>query len=218
MWDAITGEIRQLSEFVQTENGITVPTKLKSEQSWFVVFTNADAKNIKSSYKTNFQEPEVIQTLNQPFTVDFSNKEIGPEKPVVFEELTDWAESNDERIKYYSGTAVYTTTFNMAALPENGEVFINLGNVSVMAEIKLNGEVVGGVWIAPYRLNISGLLKQGENTLEIEVANLWRNQMIKDKSLPEVEKYTWTVVDDIKEGEEPHSSGLLGPVTIETIN
>lgn len=218
LWDAVTGEIRQLSEFTQNENGTMVPMTLKAEQSWFVVFTDVDAKDIKSAYKSNFPEPEVIQTLNQAFTVDFKNKEIGPKTPVKFETLTDWAASDDEVIKYYSGTAVYSTTFNVEALPENGDIFINLGNVRVMAEVKLNGEVVGGVWIAPYRLNISGLIKQGENTLEIEVVNLWRNRMILDKTLPEAEKYTWTVVEDIKEGEAPHSSGLLGPVSIELIN
>ena len=106
----------------------------------------------------------------------------------------------------------------MDALPENSEVFINLGEVSVMAEVKLNGKEVGGVWIAPYRLNVSNAIKKGENELEIEVVNLWRNRMIKDKMLPESERYTWMVVDDIKEGEAPHSSGLLGPVTIESIS
>jgi hypothetical protein len=40
--------------------------------------------------------------------------------------------------------------------------------------------------------------------------------MIKDKMLPENERYTWTVEEDIRMGEEPHLSGLLGPVTIET--
>ena len=217
LWDAVTGEIMNLNEYSQTENGTVVPMSLKAEQSWFVVFTNADANGIKTGYQTNFQEPEVIQTLNETFTVEFTNKEIGPKAPVKFETLADWAASDDEAIKYYSGTAVYSTTFNVDALPEKGDFFINLGNVSVMAEVKLNGEKVGGVWIAPYRLNVSGLLKQGENTLEIEVANLWRNRMIKDKTLPDAEKYTWTVVDDIKPGEQPHSSGLLGPVTIEAI-
>jgi hypothetical protein len=218
LWDAVTGEVMRLNEYAQTENGTMVPMKLKAEQSWFVVFTNASSENTKTGYQSNFQEPQVIKTLNQTFTVDFTNKEIGPKAPVKFETLADWAASDDEAIKYYSGTAVYSSAFNVDALPENGDVFINLGNVSVMAEVKLNGEEVGGVWIAPYRLNVSGLLKQGENTLEIEVANLWRNRMIKDKTLPEAEKYTWTVVDDIKEDEEPHSSGLLGPVTIEVIN
>jgi hypothetical protein len=73
------------------------------------------------------------------------------------------------------------------------------------------------VWIAPYRLNISGVLQKGENNLEIEVANLWRNRMIKDKMLPDAEKYTWTVVEDIAQGEEPQPAGLLAPVTIEMI-
>ncbi len=218
LWDAVTGEVLHLNEYEISEKGTMVPVKLKGRQSWFVVFTNADSKAVSEGYKKNFQEPELLQAISQPFTVDFINKEIGPKEPVVFDELTDWAQSSDERIKYYSGTAVYTTSFNMDKLPENGEVFLNLGNVSVMGQVKLNGKEVGGVWIAPYRLNVSGIVQQGENSLEIEVVNLWRNRMIKDKRLPKAEKYTWTVVDDIKPGEAPHPSGLLGPVTIEAIN
>jgi hypothetical protein len=49
------------------------------------------------------------------------------------------------------------------------------------------------------------------------VVNLWRNQLIKDKYLPVEKRYTWHLVDDIKEGEELQSSGLLGPVSIETV-
>jgi maltose-binding protein MalE len=218
LWDAVSGEVLHLNEFEQTENGISIPLKLKAEQSWFVVFTNANLNDINAGYQKNFQEPKVIQTLKQPFTVDFNNKEIGPKEPVVFNELTDWSKSADEQIKYYSGTAVYTTSFDVETLPGDGDLFINLGKVSVMAEVKLNGKEAGGVWISPYRVNVSGLIQLGENTLEIEVVNLWRNQMIKDKMLPESERYTWTVVDDIKEGEAAHSSGLLGPVTIEIIN
>ncbi len=130
---------------------------------------------------------------------------------------TAWAKSSDENIKYYSGTANYKTTFIMNKLPANKDVFINLGEVSVMAEVKLNGQNIGGVWIAPNRLNVSDAIVQGENELEIEVVNLWRNRLIKDKLLPENKRYTWTVVEDIHEGEEPHKSGLLGPVTIEII-
>ncbi|TNF43163.1 MAG: hypothetical protein EP310_04915 [Bacteroidetes bacterium] len=217
LWDAVTGEIRKLNEYIQTENGTEIPLKLKAQQSWFVVFTDAGTKDIKPGFQKNFQEPEVLQKINQPFTVDFRNKEIGPAESVVFNELTDWAESDNEQIKYYSGTAVYSGTFNVDSLPDKREIYINLGEVSVMAEVTLNGKNVGGVWMAPYRLNVTGLLQQGENTIEIEVVNLWRNRMIKDKMLPDLERYTWTVVDDIKEGETPHSSGLLGPVTIETV-
>ena len=47
--------------------------------------------------------------------------------------------------------------------------------------------------------------------------NLWRNQLIKDKSRPEGEKYTWLVTDDITPDSPLQSSGLLGPVTIEMV-
>ena len=58
--------------------------------------------------------------------------------------------------------------------------------------------------------------KKGKNQLEIEVVNLWRNQLIKDKQRSENEKYTWLVTDDIKPKSKLQPSGLLGPVSIET--
>jgi len=214
LWDAVTGEIRALSNFEVKESGTAVPIKLKGAQSCFVVFTNTTGNGVKEAYATNFPEPELFQTIDQPFIVDFKNKDIGPEDEVVFDILSDWSESNDDKIKFYSGTATYKTTFTIDELPQKGEFFLDLGEVSVMAEVKLNGKKAGGVWIAPYRLNVSEILQAGKNELEIEVVNLWRNRLIKDKMLPDDKKYTWTVVEDIKVGEEPHSSGLSGPVII----
>ena len=65
--------------------------------------------------------------------------------------------------------------------------------------------------MAPYRLNVTDAIKKGKNQLEIEVVNLWRNQLIKDKQRSEDEKYTWLVTDDIKSKSKLQSSGLLGP-------
>ncbi|MDX1283586.1 MAG: hypothetical protein R3182_01175, partial [Draconibacterium sp.] len=134
-----------------------------------------------------------------------------------FVTLTDWSKSENEEIKYYSGTATYKSNFELNEIPENGELFINLGNVNVMAEVKINGTEIGGIWMAPYRIKSTHHLKKGANTIEVEVVNLWRNHLVKDKKLPKEKRYTWHLVDDIKENEEPHTSGLLGPVTIEKI-
>lgn len=217
LWDAVSGEIRALPDFEVTETGIKVPLKMEAAQSWFVVFTKENESLTKPMNSKNFTSFEKIIELKSPFTVDFSNKEIGPKEPVVFNSLEDWSTSENEQIKYYSGSANYTTTFNVDKLPENQEVYINLGKLSIMAKVKLNGKDVGGVWIAPYRLNISEAIKKGENQLEIEVVNLWRNQLIKDKQRPEEEKYTWLVTDDIKSKSKLQPSGLLGPIIIETI-
>ena len=217
LWDAVTGEIRVLNEYTETDGRISVPLKMEAHRSWFVVFTN-NSENVDGGFQKNFPEYNPIQTIDSEWSVDFKNKKIGPKTPVTFKKLSDWTLSTDEKIKYYSGTAIYETSFEVSNIPENEELFINLGKVNVMAEVKLNGKKVGGVWMAPYRLNATKHLKEGINTIEIEVVNLWRNQLIKDKKLPKDERYTWLLVDDIRANEEPHSSGLLGPVTIMTTN
>lgn len=216
LWDAVTGEIRELPEFTENNGRISVPIKMQSNQSCFIVFTN-QTENILKGLEKNFPEYKTIQTINGKWTVDFQNKKIGPETPVEFNFLTDWSLSENEKIKYYSGTAVYEITFELNEIPQNEELFIDLGNISVMAKVKLNGAELGGIWMAPYRINATGYLKPGTNKIEIEVVNLWRNQLIKDKELPVEKRYTWHLVDDIKEGEMLQSSGLLGPVTIQKV-
>jgi hypothetical protein len=216
LWDAVTGKIRPLNEY-SVENGRTsVPIKMLANQSWFIVFTNQNEKMGKG-FEKNFPEFKQLKVIDGQWTVDFQNKAIGPVETANFETLKDWSQMEDEKVKYYSGTAIYQTTFELNELPENDELFINLGDVSVMAKVKINGAEIGGTWMAPFRLKTGGNLKKGTNQLEIEVVNLWRNQLIKDKYLPVEKRYTWHLVDDIKEGEELQSSGLLGPVSIETV-
>jgi hypothetical protein len=217
LWNAVTGEMRSLNEFTEKDGRISVPLKMEAHRSWFVVFTNND-ENVANGFEKNFPEHKSIQTIDKEWTVDFQNKAIGPKEPVKFNTLKDWSKSKDDKIKYYSGTAIYKTTFELTEIPEDNELYVDLGEVSVMAEVKLNGKKLGGVWMAPYRLNATEHLKEGTNTLEIEVVNLWRNKLIEDKKLPKEERYTWHLVDDIKADEEAHSSGLLGPVIIEEAN
>ncbi|MFY0606481.1 MAG: hypothetical protein JXR10_07195 [Cyclobacteriaceae bacterium] len=214
LWDAISGAVRPLPAYEITSTGIKVPLAMEAAQSWFVVFTD---ENLKAGQTSNFPDYQKLVALDGPYLVDFENKDIAPEEMVVLDELMDWSKSSDEQIKHYSGTATYTKTFEVSSFPKDQEIYLNLGEVAVMAKVKLNGQDVGGVWMAPYRLNITDAIQEGENELEIEVVNLWRNQLIKDKSRPEDEKYTWLVTDDIKPESKLQLSGLIGPVEIETV-
>jgi len=83
--------------------------------------------------------------------------------------------------------------------------------------VRINGQEIRGTWMSPFRLGTKNTLKLGENTLEIEVVNVWRNRLVRDKMLPDEARYTWLLVDDIEPGEKLQSSGLIGPVTIESI-
>ncbi|MCV9386651.1 glycosyl hydrolase [Reichenbachiella ulvae] len=212
LWDAVSGVVRPLPEYKITSTGIKVPLEMQAAQSWFVVFADQD---LPSDQTSNFPAYKELIALGGAYQVDFENKDIAPEELVVLDELMDWSKSSDEQIKHYSGTATYTKTFEVSSLPKDQEIYLNLGEVAVMAKVKLNGQYVGGVWMAPYRLNVSEAIREGENNLEIEVVNLWRNQLIKDKERPEEEKYTWLVTDDIKPDSQLQPSGLIGPVVVE---
>jgi len=216
LWDAVTGEVRVLNNYSQKEGRIIIPIKMEGLQSWFIVFSNSE-EEIQTVYDTNFPELTIVQTLDSSWQVDFKNKEIGPKAPVKFSKLQDWITNENDKIKYYSGTALYSSTFQYGGENNANPVFIDLGKVGVMASVKVNGIDVGTTWIAPYKLEITDAIKSGENTVEVEVVNVWRNRLTGDKLLPEDERTTWVLVDSVTPEEELISSGLIGPVTIKTL-
>jgi hypothetical protein len=217
LWDATTGEIRMLAEYTEEGGRTSVPLKMKAQESWYVVFSNTLNEQAAPAYATNFPALESIQTIEGEWQVEFQNKDIGPATTQSFASLTDWTTSVDDDIKYYSGTAVYKKTFTVDEIPEGAEMYIDLGEVNVMAEVTLNGTKLGGAWMAPFTVNTRGQLKPGENTLEVEVVNVWRNRLIRDKQLPEGQRYTSLTVGDERADEPLQPSGLVGPVTIQKL-
>jgi hypothetical protein len=206
-----------LPEYKDDGERTEVPMEMAGLGSWFIVFTQRNNGKTAPAFAENFPSYKILKTLNGEWTVDFSNKDIGPPEPVVLDRLNDWTTWEDEKVKYYSGTAVYSTTFHMEPIPE-GDLFINLGEVGVMAEIRVNGKKIGGTWISPFRLDLKNTLKSGVNNLEIDVVNVWKNRLIGDRMLSEKDRYTWLLLDDMEPGQALQSSGLLGPVSIEGIS
>ncbi|MCX6220924.1 MAG: glycoside hydrolase family 2, partial [Bacteroidia bacterium] len=128
-----------------------------------------------------------------------------------------WTTSADERIKYYSGTAFYNCKFKLDQLPEGKKVIINLGSFTAMAKVTVNGIYAGGLWTAPFQLDISKLVKQGENELKIEVVNTWVNRLIGDSKLPLEKRLTWCPVNPYTPTSPLQPSGLFGPVCIQSL-
>ncbi|GAA4314479.1 hypothetical protein GCM10023149_10650 [Mucilaginibacter gynuensis] len=216
LWDPVTGTTRVLPEFSQSDNAITVPLKLASLQSAFIVFRKpVEALNVNP---VNYPQEQTLAEITTPWQVTFNTKMRGPEKTVEFKTLTDWTESADESIKYYSGTAVYKNSFKIKR-PKKGErIYLNLTDVKVMAKIKVNGVDVGGVWTYPLRVDISNAIKNGDNTVEISVVNTWVNRLIGDSKLPEAQRKTWTSNNPYNPNSNLEPSGLKGPVTVTAIN
>ncbi len=188
--------------------------ELEGNESVFLVFRKNDKATEK---KNNFPVKETVYSVDTPWKVTFEAGKRGPEAPVVWSQLTDWMNSENDSIKYFSGQAVYETAFTLGELPQKS-LYLDLGHVMVMAKVTLNGQYVGGVWTFPYRLNVTEYLKKGENKLEITVVNNWQNRLIGDQHLPEDQRPTWTTINPWKADSPLQSSGLLGPVEIQAFD
>lgn len=159
------------------------------------------------------QVPEVIKIAGE-WKLEFPKGRGAPES-VTMDKLADWSESSDPGVKYFSGTATYRKSFEIAGSPET--LFLDLGKVSEVAVVKINGKDAGILWKQPYRVDIAPFLKTGANELEISVTNLWNNRIVGDLQSDKDEDITRTNLTSKFTAQSPLlPSGLIGPVTLLT--
>jgi len=190
-----------------------------------------ELKSIKGSKLVENQQKN--QVIDGEWNVSFT-KGWGAPESVVFSGLSSWTDNKNEGIKYYSGIGTYQKTFQFGkrSSVKFEKIIIDLGNVSKVAELWLNGSPLGISWAKPYKYDITKFIKEGKNILTIEVANTWSNRLTGDAITGD--KYTHTnILNTIVPGTNIWGSdqtrlpwakvpliesGLLGPVTIQTIN
>ncbi len=233
LWLNTTGETRKISNY-SSENGITtIPMEFFPYESFFITFSG-EGEKLAEKQKSNFPTFKEIKTIEGSWNVSFDPKFGGPAN-IEFKQLQDWTQHEMRGIKYYSGIATYKKTITIDEL-ENKSYYIDLGVVNDIARIKLNGKDLGVIWCAPWRIDISSALNEGENKLEIEVANRWINRLLGDRQEPDrnvrtvkfdnglmggqeykAGRYTFTTKSAMRsfKFKEPLPSGLLGPVIIE---
>lgn len=177
--------------------------------------------------------PEPI-ALNDGWQLQFPSTE-----KTSVDKLISWTASDDPYIRYFSGTATYTKAFTLSKemLKESSSLEIDLGNVKELAEVIVNGQNLGVLWKAPFRVNIDKAIKEGINMLEVKVTNLWPNRLIGDEQLPldyerngnrikqwpdwlvneterPTQRTTFPAYKHWEKDSELLPSGLLGPVRI----
>ena len=105
---------------------------------------------------------------------------------IITDTLFDWTSSSMPELKYFSGTATYTRTVTLKKKQLNGRrAVLSLGKVKNMATVRVNGKGFPVMWKAPFLLDITSALRNGNNTIEIDVTNLWPNRMIGDEHEPD---------------------------------
>lgn len=219
LWNAVDGAIREAGRFSFVNGRTEVPLAFDAYGSVFVFFR-------EPAHDGRHDGPNVprwkrVDSITGPWDVRFDPRWGGPRNPVQFEELKSWTACNDPGIQYYSGKASYRTQFDIAEkhIDREHPLAVELGKVGDLgiARVILNGQDLGVAWRPPFRVDITEAARAGENSLEVEVVNSWRNRLFRDARLPEAERLTrtnikvqnWrTAIWDL----EP--SGLFGPVTL----
>jgi hypothetical protein len=217
LWNPVTGERKFAREYEDVEKtGCTVvPLDFAPYGSWFVVFREA-AEAHPTLPILNGERPKLIQEISGGWTVHFDPRWGGPETS-QFEALISWPTRPEPGIKFYSGTATYEKTFDLppSAIGQPlSAMYLDLGEVHELAEVKVNGQSCGVVWCPPFRVELTGALKAGANQLQIEVVNFWPNRIIGDASLPPAQRFTRTNIRKLTAQTPLEPAGLLGPVQL----
>jgi hypothetical protein len=157
------------------------------------------------------------QALNRDWNVTFEPGRGVPET-VGFHRLVSWTElalpTSDDGVKYFSGTATYSKTIEIPAddLAPGAHLWLDLGDVREIADVKVNDADLGILWKTPFKVDVTGEIRPGDNRIEIKVTNLWVNRMIGDQQPWALKKYAFAGFTPYKADSPLLPSGLLGPV------
>ena len=185
--------------------------QLEANQALFLVFDKNGAP------KPEYIAPKTAGTLALDGAWNVTFEGLGaPEGSRTFATLSSYTESEEEAVKYFSGIATYTNTFTLGKKEKADGLRIDLGSVGQMADVFINGEHVEFLWKAPYKVDWTGTLKPGKNTIEVKVVNTWPNRLIGDAQ-PGAKKLTYTTMAFYQADSPLTPSGLMGPVVLEKL-
>lgn len=171
LWDPMTGEIDRNLDWKTVDGRTEVKMDLAGAGSAFIVFSQPTEATAGTAPVRN-EKQELLNTGKWNVKFSTTGREI------VSDTLFDWTSSEDNDVKYYSGTATYTTTFKAPKFGKNDRVMLDLEGLHDVATVVVNGKECGIVWTAPYQVDITDAVKKGKNNLSIAVTNTWANALL----------------------------------------
>ena len=211
VWNPENGEIFAAKVSGQDGSRTSVDVSMQGHESMFFVFT----KNSGA-----VAEPEVTaeETIipSGPVRIDFDSRYDEGIPSVTVDSLRSLSSFSEERIRHFGGIATYTLKFDAPEGTQGKALKLSLGEMSAVAEITLNGEMVGSVWHSGGSIGIPAL-KQKDNCLQIRIGTTLGNRAIGD--MVESGGFSHLLngpgTDRIAKTDSSLSpSGLIGPLVI----
>ncbi|HEV2765654.1 MAG TPA: hypothetical protein VGV38_21905, partial [Pyrinomonadaceae bacterium] len=223
VFDAMTGESGLAPIRTAADGAAEVYLQLAPGESRVVKTFGGAVRGPAYEYFRLAGEPVL---LNGEWSVRFV--EGGPELPPARRAngLEPWTNFDGDAYKRFSGTAVYTHTFEGPRARATDYV-LHLGRVAESARVRLNGTDLGTHIVAPFRVRVPASLLRDRNTLEVTVSNLMANRIIDMERRGVRWKKFYNTNFPARRPENrgadglfdaskwsPRDSGLLGPVTL----
>ncbi|MDH7571446.1 MAG: glycosyl hydrolase family 43, partial [Armatimonadota bacterium] len=187
------------------------PPKVLAWQAGVFELQTAAGKTLKARVAQVPAPLEVAGAWEVRFPPDW-----GAPPSITLDRLTSWTEHPNPGVRYFSGTALYRKEVTIPADRIGGgkRLWLDLGGVKNLAEVKVNGRDLGVLWKPPFWVEVTPWVRPGKNTLEVRVTNLWPNRLIGDLNLPEAERRTFVTWNPYTKESPLLESGLLGPVLL----
>ncbi len=242
-WDAKSGKIEPLPWYEDETGRVKAQIALRPDESMFVSFREPREGErplrSRSSATLPYGEPPSrrLMDVSSDWTVVSFTGKNPPAAPRAFPKLVGWNTSSDEKLKYFAGRAMYEKKIDLGSVKEPCE--LDLGDVRELANVWADGQFLGCLWEAPYRVALPASVRGKAVTLRVEVVNTWPNRLIGDaiartRGAAEPKgKYgvpQWVLDDKPDSGtgiytwmnwmkgwtadDEPRPAGLLGPVRL----
>ncbi len=236
-WDPMSGRVTAANVVDRPENSMTISVALEPYASQILVFTK---RSLPAHPVAKMIAPAPID-LSKGWRVTFKSAAPGDNPASAqMDTLRSW--TDNDATKNFSGTVTYKkrVTVSRAMLKNGLNLRLDFGEskpgpnqdghgyramlaapVREAAIVYVNGKRAGAAWCPPYSVDVTGLLKNRENVIRIEVANLAVNYMAAHLILDYREQYRDLIakfgdrfqpqdMNQIK----PLPSGLLGSIQL----
>ncbi|MCC7373404.1 MAG: hypothetical protein IT581_02020 [Verrucomicrobiales bacterium] len=189
----VTGQDPDRIELASATTQATPPARIHRSNGGAVIleprevgeftWTTASGKTGRHQAST----PAQTVSLNGAWNIQFVPTSGSAPFSRHWDDLPSWSDTTDNEVKYFSGSATYSTR---VVLPreytsKGTRLLLDLGRVEVMARVRWNGHDLGTLWKPPYQVDVTAAARSGDNRVEIEVVNLWPNRLIGDEQLAE---------------------------------
>jgi len=229
-WDPFTGKVSEGRVLRRAVGGTVVELELEPYGSRLLVFGDREERS-GAVVSPESPLPGPLD-LSHDWEVTFE----GLGKKMFMDNLRSWTDEPETR--FFSGRATYRKTILVPAefLNRDTSVELDFGEpvavpsrrvtgfqvwiespVREEAEVYVNEQRAGTVWYPPYQLDVTSLLRGGQNELRIVVGNLAVNQMsgrprpnYRELEARYGERFSVQDIEHLK----PVPAGLMGPVRL----